>query len=320
MPIEFRCTQCDKLLRTPDDTAGKQAKCPECGAVLAIPSPAAAPPAGVGPGVPPPPPPSAPAPGSPFAPGAAPGGAAAGSPFDQAGESVAAPGPSQPTIVDLGDIFSRTWEIFKPNWGMCLLVIILVIVLNVVVAFGIGFATEISKAGGDAVMTALVSMVGNLVATAFQIWIGIGQALFFLKIARGQQAEIGDVFAGGPYFLRILGASTLFGLMIMAGTFLCIVPGIILALMFWPFYFLIVDRNVGVFDAFGLARDFTAGNKATVLLIWLVSLLLFIASLIPCGLGLLVSIPYFALMYPVIYLTMTGQPTAGPMHGAPSPL
>ncbi|MEE8450558.1 MAG: CD225/dispanin family protein [Thermoguttaceae bacterium] len=37
MPIEFRCTQCDKLLRTGDETAGKQAKCPECGAFMAVP-------------------------------------------------------------------------------------------------------------------------------------------------------------------------------------------------------------------------------------------------------------------------------------------
>ncbi|MBN2023056.1 MAG: zinc ribbon domain-containing protein [Pirellulales bacterium] len=37
MPIEFRCTQCDKLLRTPDETAGRQAKCPVCGAIIAVP-------------------------------------------------------------------------------------------------------------------------------------------------------------------------------------------------------------------------------------------------------------------------------------------
>ncbi len=38
MPIEFRCTQCNKLLRTPDNTAGKQAKCPECGALMTVPA------------------------------------------------------------------------------------------------------------------------------------------------------------------------------------------------------------------------------------------------------------------------------------------
>ena len=42
MAIEFRCTQCGKLLRTGDDTAGKQAKCPACGTVLTIPQAGAA--------------------------------------------------------------------------------------------------------------------------------------------------------------------------------------------------------------------------------------------------------------------------------------
>jgi DNA-directed RNA polymerase subunit RPC12/RpoP len=39
MPIEFRCTRCSKLLRTADDTAGRQAQCPECGALSIVPKP-----------------------------------------------------------------------------------------------------------------------------------------------------------------------------------------------------------------------------------------------------------------------------------------
>lgn len=37
MPIEFYCTECHALLRTGDETAGGQARCPQCGAVVPIP-------------------------------------------------------------------------------------------------------------------------------------------------------------------------------------------------------------------------------------------------------------------------------------------
>ncbi|MCX7427048.1 MAG: hypothetical protein NTW96_15665, partial [Planctomycetia bacterium] len=70
MPIEFRCSQCGKLLRTGDDTAGKQAKCPACGAIVNVPRPAVPPPpSGQSPFGPAPS--SPPVPGSPFAAGPA---------------------------------------------------------------------------------------------------------------------------------------------------------------------------------------------------------------------------------------------------------
>ncbi len=77
MPIEFRCTQCGRVLRVGDDVAGRQAQCPECKAIMTIPSPGAevsggAPP--VGPPLGPMPPIPPPTPGvnpyqSPYGPG-----------------------------------------------------------------------------------------------------------------------------------------------------------------------------------------------------------------------------------------------------------
>ncbi|HUG91922.1 MAG TPA: hypothetical protein VML55_13875, partial [Planctomycetaceae bacterium] len=37
MTIEFRCPSCDRLLKTSDDRAGSQARCPGCGERLAVP-------------------------------------------------------------------------------------------------------------------------------------------------------------------------------------------------------------------------------------------------------------------------------------------
>ena len=37
MPIEFRCSQCNQLLRVPEDAAGKNARCPKCQALMTVP-------------------------------------------------------------------------------------------------------------------------------------------------------------------------------------------------------------------------------------------------------------------------------------------
>jgi hypothetical protein len=39
MPIEFHCSRCERLLRTGDDTVGRMAQCPQCGAQTQVPNP-----------------------------------------------------------------------------------------------------------------------------------------------------------------------------------------------------------------------------------------------------------------------------------------
>jgi len=38
MAIEFRCSQCSQLLRVPDDSAGKHARCPKCQSLMTVPA------------------------------------------------------------------------------------------------------------------------------------------------------------------------------------------------------------------------------------------------------------------------------------------
>ncbi|MCC6127077.1 MAG: DUF975 family protein [Pirellulales bacterium] len=325
MAIEFRCTKCNKLLRTADDTAGKHAKCPECGEILLIPAA----------GAPPAPPPS---PASPFAGSGGftpppPGGPAGGSPFG-AGEqpqyqpdtgnpyqspSPYAPLPTmpveageiRPTIIDLGDVMGRAWTIFKQEWGMCLGVLVVAFLCQFGAGMVIGLFTNVIAAmTRNRDIVALFSVFSNIASQLFSVWIGIGQARILLKIARGQQTSMGELFSGGPYFLGVLGASILFGLMVCVGILLLIVPGIIVALMFSQFYYLIIDRNMGIMDSLNTAKELSNGNKMTLFMIQLVCMGITIVACIPCFLGLVVAIPYFALLYPVIYLSITGQPTA----------
>lgn len=314
MAIEFRCKKCRKLLRTGDGTAGKQAQCPVCDTVMAIPSESASAIAVS----------STPAPSESDTPlGPADSGLyESGNPFLPAG-AMPPPGPISQGKLELSDVFDRTWTTLKSDWRICLGAVAMV--------WAIGIVTNMASN--------FVPILGPIAAMAIQIWINIGQAIFFLKKARGQDVVIEEIFRGWPYFWRILGASILVGLVIAGITAVCVLPlalvgslisrdampffagaGVVVAvvvdgyvmLALSQFYYLILDQNVGIFDALRMSTELMTGNKRALLLVWLLSSLAgALLILLTCGLGLLAVAPFLALMYAMIYLIVTHQPTVG---------
>lgn len=156
----------------------------------------------------------------------------------------------------------------------------------------------------------LVGTIKGYVDLLFTAWTSTGLGIVFLKIARGQQASLGDIFSGGRYYVTMLISMIIFNLITGVGFLLLIVPGIILTLMFGQFFYLIIDRNLGIMESFEMSKTITYGNKLTLFLSWFVSAGIAILGLLACGVGLFAAIPYLTLVYAVIYLTMTGQPTA----------
>ena len=125
-----------------------------------------------------------------------------------------------------------------------------------------------------------------------------GQAVFFLKIARGQRAEIGDLLTGWHWALQGFLATLIVGLVVSLGIILCVVPGIIAALMFWPTLYFVVDRDAGALQAMDFSRDVTRGNKLYLFLLAIVVGILAVLSAIPCGLGLIFFLPWLGVLVP----------------------
>ena len=132
-----------------------------------------------------------------------------------------------------------------------------------------GFAEALTAR--QEVAHASVIAVFGIVSVVFQAWITGGQIRYMLQIARGEPARIEVLFSGGDVFWPVLGGTLLLGLAIIFGLLLLIVPGIILALMFGQTLYLIVDRRMPVFEAFGVSRQIMIGNKLTLFLMILVS-------------------------------------------------
>lgn len=154
-----------------------------------------------------------------------------------------------------------------------------------------------------------VGTVLNFVAGAFMAG---GLTTFALKVARGQPYAFGDVFGGGPFFLRILAAEVLAFLGILAGMLLLIVPGIILSVGWSLMLPVLVDKNLGPVEALKESWRITSGHKGNIFVALLLLALTAIAGLCACGIGILVAYPimYFAIAF--MYLRLSGQQTALP--------
>ena len=339
MAIEFRCTQCDKLLRTGDETAGKKAKCPECGTVVTVPEKtagggqsstpaggASSPPASsmdslYGSGVSPPSSGATPDPqaGNPFASGQGAGGGTNPytSPTAPLGHPVAAataPLAAGPVQIEVGDIFSEAWRLFSDNLGNCLLAMLMMTLVSMAVGvvFLIFFFGAIAIGGGagggaGAALAIVVVPVGMVVLILFGNWIQAGILSFILRLARGEDPGVGEVFSGARWLLPVTGANLLVGLIVSVGMMLCIVPGVIFGLMFSQCLFLIIDRNVPVMDALSQSRELVFGHKMNIFLVHLLMAgVLILAGCVPFG--TFFATPFVWLISAVIYLRLTGQP------------
>ena len=97
----------------------------------------------------------------------------------------------------------------------------------------------------------------------------------------------------------------------MLGLILLIIPGLILAVLLWTFYWLIVDQKTAVMESFGAAYEVGKLNAGTTILLSLTCLGIVILGCLALCVGLLFAAPLTTMIWAVAYLMMTGQPVAG---------
>ncbi len=341
MVIEFRCTKCGSLLRTPDETAGKMAKCPTCENVLPIPQTSTA--GG--------PPPVQPPGGNPFAAPAAPNfppasdnpyqSPAAAPPGAAIDYSAAGQVPITPSPLEVGEVMRRSWTIFKANAGMCIVGAIVVLVVQYAVQIASNLVVlPLGIAMPDQQLLLAVAQIASVFAVqVFSCWIALGQMRFFMRIARGGEPEIGDLFTGSMGFLANLTAMIIYMVAVTALMLVCIGPGIAigfatgdqtvgmvvgimggliafvvllyLVLTYGQFMYAIADRNVSAMESFRISSAIMSGNRMSLFVLGILISLVALLGLLACCVGMLVAIPYGWLCLTVAYLMMSGQPTAG---------
>lgn len=227
----------------------------------------------------------------------------------------------------------EAWKMFSQNpgtWIGMLLVSLLVSTLGIGLPFGLFILPTIfaSSGGGEMSGAGIAAIAGTAILALLAILvIGILVGSFLLtgfyktaiKQVRGESISIGDLFSGSDSFLRVLGFTFLislagiailftFGILsTIADQFVILgqlvqsaVSLVLQGLLFFSIP-LIIDKKMGIIEAIQTSIQATKSNWWMYLLFLIVMTILISVSMIPCGLGLFVTVPMYFLAPALAY-------------------
>jgi uncharacterized membrane protein len=179
-------------------------------------------------------------------------------------------------------------------------VITIVIVAVHLVLNLIGFATR----------NFFLQLVFQIIAWIVGLILAMGLIRCSLAVVRGQTPQVDMLFQTEGLGVYII-TSILVGLMVGIGLILCIIPGIILGIMFMFYGYLIVENpSLGVGDALKRAQEMTKGRLGELFVFGLALFGINLVGALLCGIGLLFTYGITAIAVAYAYRTLSGESVA----------
>ncbi|HZF37392.1 MAG TPA: hypothetical protein VE715_01095, partial [Blastocatellia bacterium] len=216
---------------------------------------------------------------------------------------------------------SEAWNLFTQQWSVWVLMILVMALVGMVIYlpfFGIMMAMTPSFPQDGEIPTAPVFPVGLFLLYPVLILAILGASAWMLggiynaafKQLRGERIAVGDLFSGGQYFVRILGALLLIAIAANIGAVFCLIPGLIVYGLTFLTYPMIVEGGKGTIDAIKASIEVTKQNWVMFTVFAVALYLLASAGAIACGVGVLATMPLLFLGQALAYRDLVGIPGA----------
>jgi hypothetical protein len=213
----------------------------------------------------------------------------------------------------IGEMIRAGWRKFTEHpftWIFSLLLIALILVTHPFVnnwILGNGFIFNPDLAFADQTNRAAYIVIGMTSLLYFLIQQGLSLGLIYmgLRAAEGLPIHFFHLFYRFQYVFHYLIAQFLYGLIILAGLILFVVPAAMWSARFGLYPYFIIDHGAGPIQALKMSSRATEGAKWDIFGFILVSLSLFMLALVPALLGLFVIIPVLNVAWASIYRRLT---------------
>lgn len=194
-----------------------------------------------------------------------------GAPPPLSAETIAAGYLEKATPIDIASCVSRGWTLVRDNPGLTIGTTLLIMV----VSFGLS----------------ALPVVGLLAFFINPVLLG-GLSYVFTRRIRGENPQVGDAFNGFTLAFLQLGLGGLVSMILIAvGLFLCVLPGIYLAVGYTFALPLIIDKKYDFWTAMEVSRRVVQRQWWTIFGLALVLFLLNVLGLLACLVGCIVTAP-----------------------------
>lgn len=196
------------------------------------------------------------------------------------------------------ELKTRAKQQLKGNWWTSIGVLLIVAVIT-------GFLSFLSTRYDGGIWTnTLLCIVTFLIITP----LGLGQSIFFLKLAKNKEGKCSDVFLGYKNFLKVIGVSILIEIIVCIGFIVLIVPGIILSIMYSQAYYILAENpSIGIVKCLKESRLMMRGQKWNYFVLMLSFILWGILITITCGIAGLYVVPYYEATFTNFYLEINNK-------------
>jgi hypothetical protein len=185
------------------------------------------------------------------------------------------------------DAIKYGFATMKKNFWFFAQIIIIVSIISYVPGIITGAFDEINLPTLAVIFFGIV----GLVFWGLQLLISIGVIKIALKFVKGSTGKVGDLFSGVSCIINYFIGSLLYGLIVVVGLVLLIVPGIIFAIKFQFYQYIIVEKNTGPIDALKQSWHMTDGETLNLILLGLLLFGINILGMLALGIGLFATIP-----------------------------
>jgi zinc-ribbon domain len=240
-------------------------------------------------------------------------------------QQVNAPGVRWEWIGEAWNLFTKQWSV----WVVMILVTVLAVGAIYLPFYFVAIFSMVPTVSEDGVVSPGAGFLPILIFPVMYLAIicvmsylfgGLYSAAF--KQVRGEQIAVGDLFSGGRYFSRTIGAMVLVGIASGIGSMLCLIPGLIvygLAFLTIP---MIVEGGKGAIDAIKASIEVTKRDWLMFTLFAIALAIIAGAGGIACGIGALATYPLLFLGHALAYrdlVGMSGAQSQGQFMSPPPP-